>query len=272
MKLTWAQSPSTYTTGYKILRSLNVYGPWSTVASVSGRGTVTYTDTTAGVTQWIYRVESIWQNWMSVSAGFEAPPAVGRDFFDTFATPGNVLMSLDKQPTADGSSVWQVWSGYVETGGSSGWATSRGVNPEHSMAVVRTPASDAKMFAEDFDGAERFIIRGKDPLNFIYVGGTEAARLGGPWLGEFEIGEVRNGVITQLVNKNMLSDNKDMRVEVLGSSIKVYIDAVRGVDGSGTLHASVTSSYLQTDPDATYFGLGYTRAGFGISDFTFNAL
>jgi hypothetical protein len=59
--LTWTASPTARVTGYTILRSGSKTGTYSAIASVSGRTTVSYTDTTAsglGATYW-YEVEAV---------------------------------------------------------------------------------------------------------------------------------------------------------------------------------------------------------------------
>ncbi len=44
IKLTWTASASTWADGYEVLRSLVSGGPYTSVATVSGAGTTTYTD------------------------------------------------------------------------------------------------------------------------------------------------------------------------------------------------------------------------------------
>lgn len=269
-QLTWTASTSTITTGYKILRSTNMYGPWTEIGSVQGRTTTTFTDTSSGTTQWIYRVEAVWNKWVSTSTGFEAPPAVGKSFFDSF----NSLGSLDGKVTGDGSSVWQVWSGQVPiNGGGAAGTPGSGPSPNNGdVAVVRTPSNDGWVFASDFDGYERVILRGKDPSNYIYAGGAEIPNATNTGLlpEYFEIVEVRNGV-KHVLGSTKPGTNKDFRVEIRGNTIKAYIDAVNGDPTSGTLHLSATSTFQQTDPLATYFGIGFNRGGFAINDFTFEA-
>lgn len=269
-QLTWTPSTSSYTTGYKILRSNNTYGPWTELGTVSGRTTTSYTDTKSGTTQWIYRVESIWGKWVSTSAGFEAPPVVGRSFYDGFDGPAG---TLDGRTTQDGLSVWQVWSGDISVigGGATGTPGSAPAPNNGDVAVVRTPANDGWVFASDFDGYERVILRGKDPQNYVYAGGADVKNSAGNLLAEyFEIAEIRNGVKTILGSTKPGLD-RDFRVEIRGNTIKAYIDAVKGDPTSGTLHLSATSTFQQTDPAATYFGIGFNRGGFGINDFTFQA-
>lgn len=257
-ELTWAQSPSTYTTGYKILRSTSIYGPWTEIGSVQGRATTSFIDTKSGTTQWNYRVEATWDKWVSTSPGFEAPPAVGRTFYDNLLVAG----SLDKRATEDGSSIWQVWSGQVVVDNYPGWgwgAQGRGYSAAAgpAIAVVRTPAKDAKIYIADLDGSEGVVLRGKDPKNYIYVGG----KLGGPSAsdGTFEIAKTVNGVRTVLLDKPMGRNDVNARIEIKGDEIKVFFNAINGVDGSGTLHASLKTDYLMNDPDATYFGIGFTK-------------
>ena len=58
--LTWTASPTTRVTGYVVLRSSSRSGSYGTIASVSGRTTVTYVDTTANGlgTTYFYEVEA----------------------------------------------------------------------------------------------------------------------------------------------------------------------------------------------------------------------
>lgn len=263
--LIWKPSSTSYITGYRVLRSDNVYGPWTTLANLSKTAT-TYTDSTGGSKQWIYRVEAIYKNWLSESPGFESPPPVGIDFFDSFnGTAG----ALNGKSTDDGKSVWQVWAGEMTMSGN-GWIEGSTTDGNGSVAVVRTPAQDATMFMNDVDGAERFVLRGKDPMNYIYVGG--AAPPSGTWMGLFEIVEVRDGVKNVLMSGNTVTDNQDMRVEIKGSTITVWLQANKTNLQTGNLFTTVSSSFLLNDPTATYFGFGYSRSGFSIGDITFKAL
>lgn len=263
--LSWKVSPTSYITGHKVLRSDSVYGPWTTLATLS-KTTTTYTDKTGGSKQWIYRVEAVYQDWLSESPGFESPPPVGTEFFDSF--PGGVR-SLDGARTEDGKSVWQLWAGDLRYT-TSGWLNDYGNSTvdSPSIGVVRTPAHDAALFMTDMDGVERFIIRGKDPKNYIYAGGIG----GDGYYGTFEITEVRNGVRNVLVSKKTASDNQNMRIEVRGSSIKAYTGAKANDLTSGVLHTEATTDFLKDDPTATYFGFGFAKSDFGILDFTFKAL
>lgn len=262
--LTWKASTSSYATGQKVLRSDNVYGPWTTLATLSKTAT-TYTDKTGGSKQWIYRVEAVYKNWLSESPGFESPPAVGAYFFDSFTGPAG---SLDGRKTEDGSSTWQVWKGQMDVTGT-GWLNNSSI-PGSSLAVVRTPAQNGTMFMNDVDGAEQFILRGKDPQNYILVGG--ASPEGGAWKGVFEIAEVRNGVKTVLMSGNTVDDNQDMRVEINGSTIKVWLQANKTNLDQGSLFTTINTDFLKDDPTATYFGFGFSRSTFSIADFTFDAL
>lgn len=273
--VSWTASASTYVTGYKIYRSSVIAGPWVLLGSTTGRTSVNYVDKTSGAKSYFYKIEAIYNNWVTPAISFVAPPAVGRSFYDGFeGTPGN----LDNRRTEDGSSNWLVWSGEMSTADSNprdlpgvphdfaayGTPDANPSPGNGDVAVVRTPVNDAWVFATDFDGLERFILRGKDPNNYIHVGGA-----GG--VGTFEIVEVRNGIETILATKHTVDSNKNFRVEIRGNTINAYVDAVKGDPTSGTLHLSVNSSFQQTDPSATYFGIGFTRGGYGINDFTFQA-
>ena len=261
--LTWKRSASTYVQGYEVLRSTSVYGPWQKVGTVTGAAATTFTDTTGGVSQWHYRVEATSRNWVSTGEAFQAPPPVGREFFDGF----NGTSPLDGRPTEDGASTWLVWSGYVDTHWTNigteyaayGSADGRGV------AVVRTPSNDGLLYAEDFDGHEAFIVRGKDPQNYIYAGGIGVN-------SGFHLIQVRDGVRTTLKSDLAAGLDQNMRLEAQGNTINVYKNATRGNDKSGTLLMSVTTTFLAGDPTATYFGIGFANERYGINDFTFKAL
>lgn len=273
--LSWTASSSSYVTGYKVYRAPTVAGPWALLGSTTGRNAVTYVDKSSGAKSYFYKIDAVYNNWATPEFSVEAPPAVGRTFYDGFeGTPGN----LDGRITEDKKSKWLVWSGQMYTADSNprdlpgiphDFAAYGTLNANPSpgngdVAVVRTPVNDAWVFATDFDGLERFILRGKDPDNYIHVGGV-----GG--VATFEIAEIRNGVKTVLASKPTPGSDKDFRVEIQGNTIKAYIDAVKGDPKSGTLHLSVTSTFQQTDPAATYFGIGFSRGGYGINDFTFQA-
>lgn len=262
--LSWNPSTTSYITGVKVLRSDSVYGPWTTLATLPKTAT-TYTDKSGGSKQWIYRVEAVYNNWLSESPGFESPPPVGSSFFDSFTGAAG---SLDGRKTEDGRSIWQVWKGEMNVTGA-GWLDNS-KTAGASLAVVRTPAQNGTMFMNDVDGAEQFILRGKDPQNYIVVGG--AAPASGTWKGFFEIAEVRDGVKTVLMTGNTVDDNQDMRVEINGSTIRVWLQANKSNKNQGVLFATANTDFLQDDPTATYFGFGFSRSDFSIADFTFDAL
>lgn len=265
--LSWSASTSSITTGYKILRSETAYGPWTTIGSTNSPTAVTYIDKTSGAKKWNYRVESVFSNWMSEGPAFAAPPAVGLSFHDTLTVFG----SLDKRTTSDGSSTWQVWNGTVIVGEYPSWgvgAQGTGYGALPATAVVRTPANNATVWGSDLDGHEGFVIRGKDPLNYIHVGGKPGAARDD---GSFQIATVSNGVRTILLDKPMGGGEKNVRVEVQGNNIKAYINATRGVNTQGTLHADVNTSFLATDPAATYFGIAFT-GDYLIRGFYFDAI
>lgn len=266
-ELSWTASTSSYVTGYKIFRSDNMYGPWTELDAVQGRLVTTFTDTNSGTNQWIYRVEAIWNKWVSVSPGFEAPPPVGREFFDSFSQLGD----LNGRITEDGKSKWQVWNGTVVVENKNNWpvaAFGTGYENGPAIAVVRTPAQNARIFIEDLDGSEGVVLRGKDPDNYIYVGGAQG---GGSADASFEIVEVENGVRKVLQSGSTGTINRDMRIEINESLISVYVDAKEGNLSSGTLFTNQTTSFLANDPTATYFGIGLNGTN-GILGFYFEAI
>lgn len=262
-KLSWQASASPYAAGYIVYRSASAYGPWATVGTTAGRASTAFTDSTSGAQQWFYRVEAQAGNWVSTGQAFAAPPPVGREFFDGFNGTG----LLNGRPTEDGSSTWLVWSGSVDTH----WTNvgteyaAYGSADGQGVAVVRTPSTDAILYAEDFDGHEALILRGKDPQNYIYAGGVGVN-------GQFHIIEVRNGQRTILKSDLSLGTDQNIRLEIRGTTIKVYKNAVRGNATSGTLFMTVTTNFLAGDPTATYFGIGFANERYGINDFTFTAL
>lgn len=265
--IAWIASKSDFVTGYKVLRSESKYGPWAEIGTANGRTTTTYVDKNIGSKTWNYRVESFMNGWMSTGPAFEAPPAVGLSFYDTFSTPGN----LDGRKTTDGKSSWQVWSGEILIDYRSGWtyaAHASGYETKPAVGVVRTPTQNAVLFGRDFDGSEAFVLRGKDPLNYIYAGGAM-----GPVAddGSFEIVEYRDGVRNVLWTGYTGAIDRDMRLVINGTKIEVYIDAINGQPNSGKLFAAVNSSFLYGDPAATYFGVGFSN-WFGSLGFYFDAI
>lgn len=279
--ISWDPSSSDYATGYNVYRASVVAGPWTKIGSTDNRTKVTFVDKTSGAKSYFYKIETTYNNWFSSATSFVAPPAVGRSFFDDF---NGSFGDLNGKVTEDGSSTWQVWSGEMSTTqananvidapyevaayGTPGY----GPSPNNGdVAVVRTPVNDGWVFASDLDGYERVILRGKDPNNYIYAGGAEVINDKNALVtGYFEIAEIRNGIKHVLMTTNP-GDNKNFRVEVQGDKIRAYIDAVKTDPNSGTLHMEVVSTFQQTDPLATYFGIGFNRGGFGINDFTFEA-
>jgi cellulose 1,4-beta-cellobiosidase len=63
--LSWTATTSTIATGYAILRATTNGGPYSRIATVSGRTTTTYTDTIAILATQYYVVEATRNNWTS---------------------------------------------------------------------------------------------------------------------------------------------------------------------------------------------------------------
>ena len=63
--LTWTATTSMIASGYRILRGTTSGGPYSQIATVSGRTTTTYTDTIAVLATQYYVVEATRNNWTS---------------------------------------------------------------------------------------------------------------------------------------------------------------------------------------------------------------
>ncbi|MEY2430703.1 MAG: cellulose 1,4-beta-cellobiosidase [Acidimicrobiaceae bacterium] len=73
VNLTWTATPSTWATGYEVLRSLLSGGPYLSVALVSGVNTTTYNDSTvlfSTVYRYVVRAtKSSWRSALSNEAG-----------------------------------------------------------------------------------------------------------------------------------------------------------------------------------------------------------
>lgn len=91
LKLTWNQSASNYTEGYKIYRSPTSGGTYTEVATVMGRTTVTWTDTNADRGANYYRVLAFKVNWLSPVSSAAGSRVLG--------TPGSVTLT-NTGPTA----------------------------------------------------------------------------------------------------------------------------------------------------------------------------
>ena len=67
--LTWTATPDAYASGYDILRSTTSGSGYAVIASVSGRTTTTYTDTTvAPLTTYYYVVRAVAGAWTSANS------------------------------------------------------------------------------------------------------------------------------------------------------------------------------------------------------------
>jgi hypothetical protein len=66
--LTWTATPSSFASGYNVLRSTTSGGPYTQIAQVTPRTTLTYVDSTvtAGTTYY-YVLQSYYQSWVSTS-------------------------------------------------------------------------------------------------------------------------------------------------------------------------------------------------------------
>lgn len=68
VELTWTGTPSAFADGYEIFRATGAGSPLS-IATVSGQGTVTYTDkAVAFSTSYSYTVQASYQGWRSASS------------------------------------------------------------------------------------------------------------------------------------------------------------------------------------------------------------
>jgi hypothetical protein len=66
--LNWTSTPSTFATGYEIFRALGAGTPAS-IATVSGSGTIAYTDKTVSASRaYSYTVQASYLGWRSVSS------------------------------------------------------------------------------------------------------------------------------------------------------------------------------------------------------------
>lgn len=73
--LSWTATVSAFATGYQVLRGSASGGPYTQIATVVGRTTTTYSDTTASGTVY-YVVRATYQSWTSANSG-EATATVG---------------------------------------------------------------------------------------------------------------------------------------------------------------------------------------------------
>lgn len=239
------------------MRSENKYGPWVQIGEVTGQSSNQYIDKNSGSKSWNYRVESTYIGWTSIGDSYTAPPAAGLNFRDYFTTAGN----LDGRPTEDGLSYWQVWNGTVSVEYSNdypGWgygAKGSGYTTAPAMAVVNTPVKDAIVWMADIDGSEGAILRGKDPKNYIYVGGAMGS---GKESTTLEVVAVRNGEGEILKSMTVGWMDRDMRYVIQGNKLQVFMNATKPTD-TGQLILETTVDYLADDPSATYFGMGFVN-------------
>ena len=89
--LSWTATPKTWATGYHVYRATASGGPYSLVATVTPRTTVTATDSPADGTYW-YTVRAYYQSWESTDAG---PVSASRD--STAPTIGTSVISKTTQ-------------------------------------------------------------------------------------------------------------------------------------------------------------------------------
>jgi hypothetical protein len=69
VRVTWTATPSTFADGYEVFRSATDGGPYTSVGTVGGQATTTFTDTTATVlTTYYFVVQSTRHLWRSVDS------------------------------------------------------------------------------------------------------------------------------------------------------------------------------------------------------------
>jgi hypothetical protein len=77
VKLTWTATSSTWADGYEILRGVLAGGPYTSLGTVSGQGTTTYTDTTvlfASVYKYVVKATKLnWRSAVSNEVSFTTP-------------------------------------------------------------------------------------------------------------------------------------------------------------------------------------------------------
>lgn len=259
--LSWIASKSSFTTGYKILRSPDSNGTWTQIGTVNGRTATTYVDKTSGVSKWFYKIESVYKSWSTTGPVISGPPAVGMSFDETFDGAGN----LNNRITQNGASTWEVWHGNMQVGNFAGYGQGvqgSGFNASHpAMAVIKTSTHDAIVHI-NLSGGEGAILRGKDANNYVYAGGKQT---GTPGDGSFEVVIVKDGV-RRVINDGYVAERPMNRVNVKASVrinedvISVRFDAPRGEVDGGHLHIAIRDTGLMaTDPDATYYGVAFTK-------------
>jgi hypothetical protein len=88
--LNWTATTDTYASGYRILRGTVHGGPYSQIAQVTPRTTITFTDTPTSGTYY-YVVRSYYQNWESVNSGEASATRPARMRLATGTYTGNAL-------------------------------------------------------------------------------------------------------------------------------------------------------------------------------------
>lgn len=120
VNLSWTE-PQTWVQGYNILRATSPTGTYSQIASVSGAGTTTYSDSTAAYnTQYYYEVAPYYFLWAPASAvdmALSLPPTAGSD-----ATGASPAALTSAQLTS------------LATTGGGGYATASNWSTQHLFA------------------------------------------------------------------------------------------------------------------------------------------
>jgi len=119
--LNWTATTKTWASGYHVYRATASGGPYSQIATVTPRTTLTYADTPADGAYW-YTVRAYYQSWESVDAG---PVSAARD--STAPTIGTSVISKTTQYLAGAikpSASFYVYANVTDPGtGASGVAT-----------------------------------------------------------------------------------------------------------------------------------------------------
>jgi hypothetical protein len=75
--LTWTATTSQAATGYAVLRSTTILGPYSQIGTVTGRATTSFTTTIAVLQTYYYVVEATRNNWTSTTSNQSGVQATG---------------------------------------------------------------------------------------------------------------------------------------------------------------------------------------------------
>lgn len=139
LSLSWQPTPSQYADGYKIFRATASGGPWTEIASVTGRNTTAWSDDAAPQGTSYYQVKAFRVNWISGTTNVgEGTNIVS--ISDTFSGTGGL------GPVESGGYAWTDVNGtWSRTDGDAATTTAAISNP---MSVVETGVSDVAIDLE----------------------------------------------------------------------------------------------------------------------------